>query len=72
MRVILLKALVLYAAVAAISLLVSVVGSNLGMGSVQFLYVFFIGLLSLTMNCFILYHLDSKGLLTNKKEDPNG
>ena len=72
MKMILLKALALYAAVAAISLLIAIVGNNLGMGSVQFLYVFFIGLLSLTLNCFTLYQLDSKGLLINKKEDPNG
>lgn len=65
------KALGLYLAIAIIAFVMSIIGNVLGLGSVQFLFVFIVGLISLTLNCVVLFHLDSKALLTVNTERKN-
>lgn len=72
MKMLLIKAFGLYSAMAIVSFIISLIGNVLGMGSIQFLFVFVTGFLALGMNCLLLYCLDSNGLLTNIERNKNG
>lgn len=57
------KAVGLYVAIASVSFILAAICFAMQMGTIQFLFVIISTLISLSMNCLVLFYLDRRGLL---------